>query len=110
MKKATLILGLLFSVSSFASIECHTPRMNKTFTIKSDRVTFFNGQAQEGREIASAPTRTRNTAKGFTKILNFKGRKHTIHINDKNSFSNVNDYIIVRNRRGHEMTYPLSCK
>lgn len=110
MKKATLILGLLFSASSFASIECHTPRMNKTFTIKSDKVTFFNGQAQEGREVASVPTRTKNTVKGFTKILSFKGHKHTIHISDLKSFSNVNDYMIVKNSRGHEMTYPLTCK
>lgn len=111
MKKMALVLGLLFSATSLASIECHTPRMNKTFKIEDSRVTFFNDQSIEGgREVASVGARTRKTQKGFTKILSFEGRKHTIHINDRNSFSDVNDYMIVRNNKGHEMTYPLSCK
>jgi len=111
MKKTALILGLLFSTSSFASIECHTPRMNKTFKIEDNRVTFFNDQPVEGgREVASVGTRTRKTATGFTKVLSFEGRKHTIHIDNAKSFSDVNDYMVVRNNRGHEMTYPLTCK
>lgn len=111
MKKIALVLGLLFSASTLASIECHTPRMNKTFKIEDNRVTFFNDESLEsGRGVASVGARTRNTANGFTKLLNFQGRKHTIHIDDRNSFSDVNDYIIVRNNKGHEMTYPLSCK
>jgi hypothetical protein len=111
MKKIALVLGLLFSASTLASIDCHTPRMNKAFKIEDSRVTFFNDQSLEsGREVASVGARTRKTAKGFTKILKFEGRKHTIHISDKNSFSNVDDYMIVKNNKGHEMTYPLSCK
>lgn len=111
MKKTALILGLLLSTSGFAAIECHTPRMNKTFKIEDSRVTFFNDQpVNGGREVASVATRTRKTAKGFTKILNFEGRKHVIHISDSKEFSDVNDYMVVRNSRGHEMTYPLTCK
>lgn len=112
MKKLALVLGLLISTSSFASIECHTPRMNKTFKIEDNRITFFNDQeVNGGREVASvAGVRTKRTAKGFTKILSFEGRKHTIHIDDSSKFSDVDDYMVVKNKRGHEMTYPLSCK
>lgn len=112
MKKLALVLGLLISTASFASIECHTPRMNKTFKIEDSRVTFFNDQEiNGGREVASvAGIRTKRTAKGFTKILSFEGKKHTIHIDNSSKFSDVDDYMIVKNKRGHEMTYPISCK
>ncbi|MBT5094565.1 MAG: hypothetical protein HOM21_10000, partial [Halobacteriovoraceae bacterium] len=53
--------------------------------------------------------RTRFEGQGYTKIVKFEGQKHMIHIENKGSFSEVDDYLLIRSKKGHEMTYPLSC-
>ena len=115
MKTITLLSLLFLSTNAFSSIECETPRLEKKFKIEGEKVVFLKGEDdsknRDGRIIASVNNvRTRVSYKGFTKTLNFDGLKHTIHINDSSSFSEIEDYIVVRNKLGHQMTYPLSCQ
>lgn len=102
---------VLLSFNTEASIVCHTPRMNKVFEVSEHKVTFFNEfDAKARRELASLSSRTKPEIKGLTKIVDFENHKHTIHINDVDNFSEVNDYIIIKSRVGHEVTYPLTCE
>lgn len=107
MKTLILTLTLLTSVSSFASVKeiiCSTPRMDKVFTIKNSKIVM------QGRDLASVEgVRTKNMGEGFTKYFNYEGNKHKLHINSRTSFSDFNDYISIRNNKGHEITYPLTC-
>lgn len=110
MKKT--LFTLIFSLSTInvmASIVCHTPRMNKNFEIKDNHVSFFNELSNKNREIASLVSRNKLAQNGITKIVDFENQKHIIHIEDTSNFSDVNDYIIIRNHVGHEVTYPISC-
>jgi hypothetical protein len=104
----------IFTVVSFganANIVCHTPRSNKIFEIKNARVTFFNEfDTAAKRELASVISRSRSTEKGMTKIVDFENQKHTIHIADESHFSDIDDYIIIRAKSGHEVIYPLICE
>ena len=110
--KAIFITFIAFlSFNSFASIVCHTPRSNKVFEIKDNRVTFFNEfDTNAKRELASVASRSKTIEKGFTKVLKFENQKHTIHITDAAKFSDTEDYIIIQAKSGHEVTYPLSCE
>ena len=116
MKRTTntilAILLLLPALSFGMSIDCHTPRMDKEFTITPAQITFYEeAELTPTRSIASVQlVRTRKTVKGFTKILNIDGHRYSIHIENTESFSDVDDYIAIKNGKGHEVTYPLTCK
>lgn len=111
MKALFITIFLVMSFGASASIICHTPRSNKIFEIKDTRVTFFNEfDTTAKRELASVISRSRSSDKGMTKIVDFENQKHTIHIADAAHFSDSEDYIIIKAKSGHEVTYPLSCE
>lgn len=120
MKKVTLIKFILttlismmtsYSVSAAPQIICTTPRESKVVLIKETSVALSTPEELiNSRSVASVNSvRTRHQGKGFTKIIFLEGVKHTIHIDDQNKFSDVNDYMVMRSREGHEITYPLTC-
>lgn len=111
MKVLAMMFFSLVSLNTQASVLCHTPRMNKIFEVSDTKVTFFNEfDSKAKRELASVTSRTKTNELGVTKIVDFENQKHTIHITDMNSFSDVNDYIIIKSRTGHEVIYPLTCE
>lgn len=111
MKALLITIFTIMSFGSSASIVCHTPRSNKVFEIKDNRVTFFNEfDSSAKRELASVISRTKVSAKGMTKIVDFENQKHIIHISDSSNFSDSEDYIIIKAKSGHEITYPLNCE
>lgn len=111
MKSLFITILATLSFSANASIVCHTPRSNKIFEIKETRVTFFKEfDLSAKRELASIVSRSASNEKGMTKIVNFENQKHTIHIADASHFSDAEDYIIIKAKSGHEVTYPLSCE
>ena len=111
MKALFITLITVMSFGTQASILCHTPRSNKIFEIKDSRITFFNEfDTTAKRELASVISRSRSTEVGMTKVVEFENQKHTIHIADTAHFSDSDDYIIIKAKSGHEVTYPLSCE
>lgn len=111
MKALFITIIAVMSFNSQASIVCHTPRSNKVFEIKDTKITFFSEfDSSAKRELASVPSRTKSNEAGVTKIVNFENQKHTIHIGDTANFSDTEDYIIIKAKSGHEVTYPLSCQ
>ena len=111
MKSLVITFLALLTFNTEASVLCHTPRMNKVFEVSDKKVTFFSEfDSHAKRELASVVARNKSEAQGITKVVEFENQKHTIHITDMNNFSDVNDYIIVKSRAGHEVTYPLSCE
>lgn len=111
MKTLVMTFLALLTFSTSASVLCHTPRMNKIFEVSDKKVTFFNEfDSKAKRELASVASRSKSIDMGVTKVVEFENQKHTIHIANMNSFSDVNDYIIIKSRTGHEVTYPLSCE
>ncbi len=110
MKSLVITFFTLLTFNTEASILCHTPRMNKIFEVSDKKVTFFSEfDNQAKRELASVASRSKTSATGITKVVEFESQKHIIHIADESNFSDVNDYIIVKSRQGHEVTYPISC-
>lgn len=109
--KMTLCLVVLaFAASSFASITCHTPRLSKAFKIENQSIAFYQNDVAQGRKLASKTSvTTRKSQNGFVKTMKFEGQDYMIHIQDKNNLSDINDYLVIKSREGHEMTYPLSC-
>jgi hypothetical protein len=112
MKSLVLTFLTLLAFNTEASILFHTPRMNKIFEVSDKKITFFNefDSHTNKRELASIVSRSKTSDTGMTKIVDFENQKHTIHISDMQSFSDVNDYIIIKSRTGHEVTYPLTCE
>lgn len=110
MKAFTLTIFAVISFNSMAGIVCHTPRLNKVFEINENKITFIHELDQnKNRELASVNSRNKNDISGLTKVVNFENEKHTIHIENIKKFSDIDDYIVIRNHIGHEVTYPLSC-
>jgi hypothetical protein len=63
------------------------------------------------RSVASTTSvRTKFTGTGFDKVIFNNGNKHVVHIEDRNNFSEVDDYLLVKSKEGHEMIYPLICE
>jgi hypothetical protein len=111
MKAFIMTVLWLLPLATNASILCHTPRMNKVFEINENKVTFFNEfDSTAKRELASVVSRARSNQAGVTKIVDFENQKHTIYISNLNQFSEVDDYIIIKAKSGHEVTYPLTCE
>lgn len=118
MKTLIATIITLFAFNTFASVSaskakmvCHTPRLDKAFVVGATQVTFLD-ESLEGpeRQLASIEgIRTKIAGNGFTKIMNFEGQRHTIHVANVNSPSQVEDYLVIRSREGHELTYPLDC-
>jgi hypothetical protein len=113
------LAGLLLAMSFFggqaqaneSTIVCETAYGEKSFHIEQDRVVFSKDNAEAGRSISSIDlVRTEKRHKGFDKILNVNGNKHRIHIENPASFNDVQDYMVITSPKGHEMTYPLSCR
>tara|TARA_Y100000780_G_C13695979_1_gene422420 strand:- start:28917 stop:29222 length:306 start_codon:yes stop_codon:yes gene_type:complete len=92
-------------------IICTTPRESKVVLIKDTSVALSTPEKLiNQRTVASVSSvRTKLQGKGFTKIIFLDGIKHTIHIENQNDFSDVNDYMVMRSQEGHEITYPLTC-
>lgn len=110
MKTLIIIFLAIMSINSMAGIVCHTPRLNKVFEINDNKITFIHEIDQhKNRELASVNSRNKTDLSGLNKIVNFENEKHTIHIENTKNFSDVDDYIVIRNQIGHEITYPLSC-
>ncbi len=111
MKRLFLVISMIISTNAFSAIVCHTPRLNKIFEIKDNKVTFYKEWEQNPqRVIASIDSRSKNVPSGITKILDLDNHKHTIHIENVNQFNDSNDYIIIKAKTGHEVIYPLSCQ
>ncbi len=92
-------------------IICTTPRESKVVLIKDTSIALSTPEKLiNQRTVASVSSvRTKVEGKGFTKIIFMNGIKHTIHIENKNEFSDSNDYMVLRSGEGHEITYPLTC-
>jgi hypothetical protein len=109
---ATLAYGAGAMAAGTTAIECETPRDGRRFVIQGPEVTIYKEDQFEapGRQVASVVNvRTKLTGEGFDKILFIGGDKHTLHISKPGEFSDVEDYLVIRSSKGHEMTYPLTC-
>lgn len=116
------ILSIIFALQIFAQtvqaevkkdvIFCHTPQFFKSFLITKNKVVFLKKENdQSKREIASISSmRSRSTMSGFIKELNFEGDKYLINVSNVAKFSEVDDFMSVRSKKGHEMTYSISCQ
>lgn len=95
-----------------ASVTCETPRGAKVLEIKNESVSIQHPfKSLTNRAVASTTkVRTKMLGDGYTKVLFHNGEKHIIHIENKGSFSELDDYLIIRSKEGHEMTYPLHCR
>lgn len=95
-------------------IECKTAFGEKSFTIEDDGIAFQKeddaGISRSISSVSKESVRTQMKSHGFTKTLYMNGNKHRINIEDVNSFSDVNDYLCITSPKGHEMTYPLTCR
>ena len=99
--------ALSFNTMAADSISCYSKRLNTEFKINKRLISIIENN---GRSLASVSARTKHTSNGFDKILSHNNKKVTLHIENRKNFSQVNDYIILRNTQGHEITYPLECQ
>ena len=116
MKLTSKLLTIYFvlavsNIFAAPQIICTTPRESKVVLIKDRSIAFSTPEKLiNQRSVASVSSvRTKLEGSGFTKIIFLDGIKHTIHIESKDNFSDVNDYMVMRSQEGHEMTYPLTC-
>lgn len=113
-------LGLILMIHTFnshastGSIVCSTAFGEKSFTIDNKTISFHKEDASGvSRAISSIPMNSVRTHKknlGFSKTLYINGNKHRISVQNINEFSDANDYLSITSPKGHEMTYPLSCR
>lgn len=115
MKKTILILITFitcFSASAralfYKEIKCQTNRMNKGIKITQSGINFY--EQDFGREVASAPSRELAMSEGtITRSFNFEGHKYTLHVENVESFSDMDDYLTISDQKGHEILYPVTC-
>ena len=114
--RVLILISMLFVSNSFAksreAIFCHTARFSKSFVVNKEKVVFVKKVSEsKNREIASIPAvRSKKLLNGFVKELSFEGQKYRINIENTEKFSELDDYMSIRSRKGHEITYSLSCE
>lgn len=116
MKKMTLALLFIllahgpFSLAMATSsvIKCHSPRLNKSFVINGTLVEVQ--QQSSGRSLASLRAATRGSGGSMEKMMNMDGHKVIIHLENMDRPNPIDDYVILRNAKGHEITYPIECQ
>lgn len=117
--KRFILMSILFFViglfhasmanAATSSIECNVPRIDKIIKISGEKVSIHKID-EITRKIASVSMiRSQKSMTGITKIMSHQGHKYTIHINDTKNFSEVDDFVSIRSKKGHEITYPLIC-
>lgn len=116
LKYGPLLLFIAFGTKAFANqnpIVCKTHRGAKVFHIVGNRVSINLKSEEDGhRQPASTFQNARHkvNALGLTKIIFFEGQKHTVHINNMNGLSPLDDYVMITSKKGHQITYPLDCQ
>ncbi|MCB9059996.1 MAG: hypothetical protein H6622_00570 [Halobacteriovoraceae bacterium] len=113
MKTSFIILfTLLSSTLSAFELYCYTPRKSKCFKVSQDNFTVLEERGnQRSRGISSVEKlKTLYTGKSLTKYVKFEGDDYQIHVDNINSPSDMNDYLIVKNSEGHEMIFSLTCE
>ena len=116
MKIWTIVISiLLFSSTLWAAIpqiECQTNHKSGQFFQFNDAqlVININRQDSTSRQIASSTVtfenlRTKWNGASVDKVGYFENYKHTIHIENVNHLSDVNDYISIRS---HDACYSWS--
>ncbi len=113
LRISLIALILLASGVVFAKdMVCQNDQIGKKFVIKSDSVAFYGVDDEQdvGRGVASVnQIRTRKIGKSLTKIMKLEGDTLSLHIQNVDTPSLVDDYMSLRSARGHEVIYPLSC-
>lgn len=112
MKTLITFILLALSFASFATekIVCFGPRNSHKVEINGKSVSVSRPFSNINRNVASEiAVRTRVMGNGFSKFFYLGGKKYTVHIDDQASFSDIDDYMIIRSNNGHEITYPLEC-
>lgn len=112
-KLTLFLLALFMGHSAMAEIVCFTPRMSKKIVIKENGIAISKPLLDNlgERSVASLQAvRTKYMGTGFDKVAFHQGQKNVIHIENTNSFSEVDDYLLIRSVEGHEMIYPLTCQ
>lgn len=111
---ATLTL-LLASQGAFAKpLKCSNDRIAKSWLIDQGRI-IMQGDTSGSRDVASSLNeirsfRTQLTSEGISRVINHKGMKYSIHVNNVKAPSELDDYVAIKNNEGHEVIYPLNCQ
>lgn len=115
MKKIFTLIALMTLATSvsaravfYKEIKCHTNRMAKGIKVTEEGVNFF--EKSFSRELASVATREKSMTEGsVTRSFQFEGHKYTIHVEDVDNFSEMDDYLTISDSKGHEILYPVIC-
>jgi len=117
MKNIITLVALLFISKSFAGVKftCSVERMGKSIKIEKNYVVMSDLNIESNRQVASInenkiPSRTRFSGKSIEKIMYVSGEKYLLHINDINAYSEINDYLIIKSQKGHEMMFSVNCQ
>jgi len=104
------------------NLSCETNhKRSLSFIFKDERVKITINKLEQyeqpgaTRDVASSEVnfdiaRSRWNGLSVEKIAMFENKKHTIHIQNVEQPSNIDDYISIRDSEGHEIIYPLDCK
>ena len=106
------MVGQLNAAVKPMKAKCQTPRGFHKFSIDNNNVQIIKGLGKDQRLPASSiklNSRTRYTLKGFKKYFRYDDKNYYIHVEDSKSFSELDDFVVIKNSKGHEMTYPLEC-
>ena len=107
--KTTLLTLILMATSLVSTqameLECSTPRKNIVLKLDDNKLKL------DGRFPAETIVqRSKTRGNSLSKIFYISGDKHTLHIENTTAFNEFDDYINIKSRQGHEMTYPVECK
>jgi len=106
-----LLSAFIGSANASEFIVCHTPTHDRVLKISTEGIGVAKSASKSNRKIASVLNiRTFKTSHGFTKVFNYKNFSARVHIENTKDFNEANDYFSLKSKKGHQMTYPLTCK
>jgi len=105
------------SLNLAKGIKCETLNGEKSFIIRPNSISFItdenenlNGLPQRSISSTIQNVRTQKMAKGFVKYTKYLGMNVKICLENLEGPSEINDYISMTSKEGHQITYPLICQ
>ncbi|MCB9090977.1 MAG: hypothetical protein H6621_11965 [Halobacteriovoraceae bacterium] len=110
----TIIFMIVLLKYSFGAEEkafkCHTFYNEMSVIVEGNQVALHKYNSSD-REVASTQkAKTIKKPSGLSKTFYQDGLKHKLSIKNTESFNDVDDCLVVTNKDGHKMSYPLICE
>lgn len=108
-----LLLSFFAQAKTAERLHCKTQNMEKEFDLYQDKIAFYEDSVQNknlDRKVASIQLLRTGGGQHLFKMFKYEGDVYTVEVKNLNKLDWTSDYLSIRSKKGHEITYPIKCQ